>query len=67
MARADSAGHNLLRSTDGGHNWQEVVVSGLNQGVPVDAINFTNGSNGSITTPEGVWTTTDGGATWVKV
>lgn len=62
----NSAGHNLLRSTDGGHNWQEVVVTGLNQGVPVDAINFTNADNGSITTPEGVWTTTNRGSTWTK-
>ncbi len=62
----NSAGHNLLRSTDGGHNWQEVVVTGLNAGVPVDAINFTSADNGSITTPEGTWTTTNGGVTWTK-
>ena len=60
-------GHNLLRSTDGGHNWQEVVVTGLAQGVPVNAIAFANADNGSIDTPEGVWTTTNGGTTWAKV
>ncbi len=62
-----SPGHNLLKSTDAGHDWQEVVVSDLAQGVPVNAINFTDSTNGSLTTPEGTWTTTNGGATWAKV
>jgi hypothetical protein len=61
-----SPGHNLLRSNDGGHNWQEVVVSDLPSGVPVNAISFTDQSNGSFTTPDGTWTTTDGGSTWTK-
>ena len=41
----------------------EVVVSGLAQGVPVKAIAFADANNGSIDTPEGVWTTTNGGTT----
>jgi hypothetical protein len=62
----NSAGHNLLRSTDGGHNWQEVVVSGLGQGVPVQSISFSSSDSGAITTPEGTWVTTNGGASWAK-
>lgn len=59
-----SAGHNLLRSLDGGHNWQEVVVGDLAQGVPVTSIGFSDQMNGTFTTPDGVFTTSDGGATW---
>ena len=59
-----SPGHNLLKSTDGGHNWQEVVVDGLEPGVPVTSIGFTDAMNGTFTTPDGVFTTDDGGVTW---
>jgi hypothetical protein len=27
-------------------------------------INFTDSEHGSVTTPEGTWTTTDGGQSW---
>lgn len=61
-----SPGHNFLRSTDGGHNWQEVVVPGLDQGVPVLTITFSDAMNGVFTTPTNTFTTTDGGTTWTE-
>lgn len=63
----NSPGHNLLNSTDGGANWQEVVVAGLDPGVPVTAISFTDATHGSFTAATGTWTTSDGGTTWTKV
>ena len=57
-------GHNLLRSTDGGHNWQEVVVAGLDSGEPVTSIAFTDAMHGSFVSSDGTFTTDDGGATW---
>jgi hypothetical protein len=63
----NSAGHNLLRSTDGGHNWQEVVVSGLDPGVPVYSISFTDAMHGTFNAATGTWTTSNGGSTWTKV
>jgi hypothetical protein len=62
-----SPGHNFLRSTDGGHNWSELPVTGLDPGVPVQSIEFSDATHGSFVTPTGTWTTADGGATWVKV
>jgi hypothetical protein len=62
-----SPGHNFLRSTDGGKNWVEVVVADLAAGVPVTSITFTDGDHGSFITPDGTWTTSDGGANWTKV
>ncbi len=61
-----SPGHNLLRSTDGGHNWSEVVVPDLDPGVPVEFITFTTSLSGYFTAPAGTWTTSDGGANWTK-
>lgn len=61
-----SPGHNLLRSNDDGHNWQEVVVAGLDPGVPVQSITFADATHGVFTTPGDTWTTSDGGATWTK-
>jgi hypothetical protein len=61
-----SPGHNLLRSTDGGHNWTEVVVTGLSPGDPVQSITFTDALNGTFTTPDATFTTTDGGTTWTS-
>ena len=60
----NSPGHNLLRSTDGGHNWQEVVVPDLAAGVPVTSITFSSDTDGTFTTPDATFTTTDGGANW---
>jgi len=57
-----SPGENLFRSTDGGVTWDFVYV--LGPGVPVTAIDFSDASNGTLTTPDGDWTTSDGGATW---
>ena len=62
-----SPGANLWRSTDGGHNWTAVTVTGLDPGVPVDAISFSDAMHGSFTTPEGAWITSDGGTNWTKV
>ncbi len=63
----NSPGHNFLRSTDGGHNWSELPVTGLDPGVPVQSIDFSDATHGSFVTPDGTWTTSDGGTTWVKV
>jgi photosystem II stability/assembly factor-like uncharacterized protein len=57
-------GQNLFRSTDGGHNWTFVDV--LEPGVPVSDITFTDAQNGTLTTPDGNWTTSDGGDTWTQ-
>lgn len=59
-----SPGHNLLKSTDGGHNWQEVVVTGLDPGEPVTSISFSSATDGTFTTPDATFTTDDGGTTW---
>ncbi|MBI2723661.1 MAG: hypothetical protein HYX50_01225 [Chloroflexi bacterium] len=59
-----SPGANLYRSTDGGHNWTAVAVAGLSPGVPVLSINFTDAMNGSFTTSEGAYRTSNGGASW---
>jgi photosystem II stability/assembly factor-like uncharacterized protein len=61
-----SPGHNLLRSSDGGHNWSEVVVPDLDPGVPVEFITFTTSLAGYFNTPDGTWTTSDGGVNWSK-
>ncbi len=61
-----SPGHNLLRSTDGGHNWSEVVVTSLPSAVAVESITFTSDLHGTFTTHDNTWTTSDGGATWSK-
>jgi hypothetical protein len=59
-----SPGVNLFRTEDGGVTWSE--VSDLPPGLPVTEIDFTDGENGTLTTPEGGWTTTDGGDTWAQ-
>ena len=61
-----SPGHNLLKSTDGGHDWTEVVVPSLPSAVPVTSITFTDAMHGTFTSPSDTWTTVDGGTTWVK-
>jgi Photosynthesis system II assembly factor YCF48 len=63
----NSPGHNLLRSTDGGHNWSELPVTGLDPGVPVNSIAFSDSTHGLFTTPDDTWTTSDGGVNWTKV
>ena len=62
-----SPGHNLLKSTDGGHNWSEVVVPSLPPAVPVISITFSDATHGTFTSPSDTWTTVDGGTTWVKM
>ncbi len=62
----NSPGHNLLRSTDGGHNWGELPISGLDPGVPVQSISFADAAHGALVTPDGTWTTADGGANWAQ-
>jgi hypothetical protein len=57
-----SPGMNLFRSMDGGVSWTAVDV--LPPGLPVTAIEFSDATNGTLTTPDGDWTTADGGATW---
>lgn len=61
-----SPGDNLWKSTDGGHNWTKVTVSGLDPAVPVNSITFMDAMHGSFVTPDGTWTTSDGGTTWTK-
>lgn len=58
----NSPGVNLFRSQDGGVTWAEVAV--IPSAVPVTSINFTDAMNGMVVTPEGTWTTSDGGVTW---
>jgi hypothetical protein len=57
-----SPGVNLFRSQDGGVTWTAVPV--FPPGVPVTSIGFTDAMHGTVVTPEGTWTTSDGGATW---
>ncbi|MEX2247204.1 MAG: YCF48-related protein [Dehalococcoidia bacterium] len=59
-----SPGDNLYRSTDGGHDWTQVDVTGLDPGVPVLSITFTDAMHGTFTTSAGSWTTSNGGSTW---
>ena len=59
-----SPGANFYRSDDGGEHW--VAVQALPTAVPVTGIAFTDAQNGTVTTSEGTWTTSDGGRTWVK-
>jgi len=59
----NSPGVNLFRSQDGGVTWAEVAV--IPPAVPVTSINFTDAMNGMVVTPEGTWTTSDGGVTWM--
>jgi len=58
----NSPGVNLFRSQDGGVTWAEVPV--IPPAVPVTSINFTDAMHGTVVTPEGTWTTSDGGVTW---
>lgn len=55
-------GVNLFRSEDGGMTWDEVAV--IPPAVPVTSIDFSDSTHGTVVTPEGTWTTSDGGATW---
>jgi hypothetical protein len=57
-----SPGVNLYRSQDGGVTWAEVPV--IPPAVPVTSITFSDALHGTVDTPEGAWTTTDGGVTW---
>jgi hypothetical protein len=57
-----SPGENLFRTSDSGVTW--TFVSVLDPGVPVTAIDFTDASHGTFTTPDGDWTTSNGGDTW---
>ena len=61
----ESAGQNLYRSQDGGTTW--VAADELPPGVPVTAIEFTDPPNGTVTTSESTWTTSDAGDTWVEI
>jgi hypothetical protein len=58
----NSPGINLFRSQDGGVTWAEVAV--IPPAVPVTSISFSDAMNGTVVTPEGTWTTSDGGVTW---
>jgi len=58
----NSPGVNLFRSQDGGVTWAEVAV--IPPAVPVTSINFSDAMHGTVVTPEGTWTTSDGGVTW---
>jgi hypothetical protein len=58
----NSPGVNLFRSQDGGVMW--AGVEAIPPAVPVTSINFTDAMHGTVVTPEGTWTTSDGGVTW---
>ena len=58
----NSPGVNLFRSQDGGVTWVEVAV--IPPAVPVTSISFSDAMHGTVVTPEGTWTTSDGGVTW---
>jgi photosystem II stability/assembly factor-like uncharacterized protein len=58
----NSPGVNLFRSQDGGVTWTPVPV--IPPAVPVTSISFTDAMHGTVVTPEGTWTTSDGGVTW---
>ncbi len=59
-----SPGPNLHRSQDGGETW--TAIDDLPPAVPVTSIAFTDAQNGTVTTSESTWTTSDGGDTWVE-
>jgi photosystem II stability/assembly factor-like uncharacterized protein len=59
-----SPGQNLFRTDDGGVTWSEVPV--LPPGLPVLDVSFSDARHGELTTPEGSWTTSDGGETWTQ-
>ena len=58
----NSPGVNLFRSQDGGVTWSEVPV--IPSAVPVTSISFADTMHGTVVTPDGTWTTSDGGVTW---
>jgi hypothetical protein len=60
-----SPGQNLYRTEDSGANW--AAVAALPPGLPVLEITFSDAMNGTLTTPDGDWTTSDGGTTWTEV
>lgn len=57
-----SPGVNLFGTMDGGVSW--MAAEDLPPGLPVTDVEFSDAENGLATTPEGDWTTSDGGATW---
>jgi photosystem II stability/assembly factor-like uncharacterized protein len=59
-----SPGQNLFRSTDGGVTW--TAIADLPPAVPVTSITFSSALDGTVVTPAGMWTTTDGGAHWMQ-
>jgi len=59
-----SPGENLYRTDDSGTSWE--AVAGLPPGLPVLGITFSDAMHGTLTTPDGTWATSDGGATWAE-
>jgi hypothetical protein len=57
-------GENLWRSQDGGVTWS--AIDAIPPAVPVTSITFTDPQHGTVVTPEGDYTTNDGGVTWTK-
>ncbi len=55
-------GLNLWRSQDSGVTWSS--ISAIPSAVPVTSITFTDSQHGTVRTPEGNCTTSDGGITW---
>jgi hypothetical protein len=59
------SGGALFHSHDGGQYWIRVTLSG--EAASVVSIQFDDPQHGTVTTSEGTrWSTSDGGATWIK-
>jgi photosystem II stability/assembly factor-like uncharacterized protein len=51
----------VLKTTDGGVSWTPMLVS---QGQPLEAVAFVDPEHGWVASPDTIYSTTDGGATW---
>ncbi len=54
----------VVRTTDGGRTWQGTQIPNAYQ---LESIHFVTPQVGYTSGPEGIWRSTDGGATWIQV